>query len=198
MMILKQDINLYQKEAEFAPLLSATRLIQIWGLLLLVLLLLAIEQKWVAKNKLENIEALKIQQKAIDTQLVELSNKAKIKGNTHQVINDLNDMREKVAMVEKAIASLKEEESKSYYPLSAYLEGFATRHVNGVFISHFYMEKTGKKMIFEGMALEPRLVPLMMQAWEGAPPMAGKSFQKFKVQRIKTNGAPVQFNLQAE
>ncbi|MBN9286411.1 MAG: hypothetical protein BGO43_07000 [Gammaproteobacteria bacterium 39-13] len=198
MMILKQDVNLYQQEAEFTPLLSATRLMQIWGLLLMVLLLLAIAQKWTVKNKLESIEALKVQQKTIDTQLIALSNEAKIKGNDHQVKNDLNDMREKVAMVEKAIASLKEEENKTYYPLSTYLEGFATRHVNGVFISHFYMEKTGKKMMFEGIALEPRLVPLMMQAWEGMPPMVGKGFQRFKVQRINTNQTPVQFNLQAE
>lgn len=198
MMILKQDINLYQKQEELAPWLSATRLVQIWGFLFTILLVVAIQHKWVAKNEAKNIEALKAQQQDIDAQLIKLSHQIKVKRNDPQARDNLIQLRERVKMAEKAIIQLKEEGSKTYYPLSSYLEGFAEQHVKGTFISHFYIEKTSKKLLFEGIALEPRLVPLMMQSWEKAPPMVGKGFQKFKIQQIKTNGSSVQFNLQAE
>lgn len=198
MMILKQNVNFYQVEEEYTPLLSATRLFQIWGALFAILALVAIEAKWTQHFEIKRIEDLKTTRDEINAQLQAMGKELKAKNNPQKLQEELLTLRDKISKTQTAISQLQVQENNQTYQLSAYLEGFALSHVKGMYVSHFYMQNEGKKMAFDGDALAPQLVPQMVQAWEKSTVMKGRRFQKLNISRIKDNSQSVKFNLQAE
>ncbi len=198
MMILKQNVNFYQVEEEYTPLLSATRLFQIWLALFAILALVAIEAKWTQHFEIKRIEDLKTTRDEINAQLQAMGKELKAKNNPQKLQEELLTLRDKISKTQTAISQLQVQENNQTYHLSAYLEGFALSHVKGMYVSHFYMQNEGKKMAFDGDALAPQLVPQMVQAWEKSTVMKGRRFQKLNISRIKDNSQSVKFNLQAE
>lgn len=198
MMILKQDVNLYQKEEEFVPLLSATRLFQVWIFLFIILAIIASQQKWLSVSQISKIHQLKVNQESVNEQLVSLSKNVKSKKNSQVLKEELAQIQEKIDKTEREIELLQKEENRKTYHLSAYLEGLAIHHVKGTYISYFYMQNTGNKIAFDGLALQPELVPQMVQSWKQSEPLRGKSFQKLQIKQVKQNTKWVQFNLKAE
>ncbi len=196
-MMLKQNINFYQTEIEYAPLLNATLLVQIWLILFAGLAAMAIWQKWSLSSQSKNIQNIKTMQVTVNDQLQQLGKELKAKNNPLIIQQELTSLKERIEKTENAIAQLQVQENKKNYPLSSYLEGFAITHVKGMYVSHFYMQNDGMKMSFEGTALQPQLIPQMVQSWEQNIPMKGRRFQKLNMQRIKKDADWVQFNLQA-
>ena len=198
MILLKQDVNLYQKEEEFVPLLSATRLFQVWIFLCIILGGISASQKWQAQSQMSKIHQLKANQEAVNGQLVSLSKNVKIKKNSQVLAEELAQLQEKIDKIENGIALLQKEENRKIFHLSAYLEGLAMQHVKGTYVSYFYMQNAGNKIAFDGLALQPELVPQMVQSWKQSEPLRGKSFQKLQIKQVKQNAKWVQFNLKAE
>ncbi len=196
-MMLKQNINFYQTEIEYTPMLSATLLVQIWLILFAGLAVMAIWQKWSLSSQTNNIQNIKSMQVSVNEQLQKLGKELKAKSNPQASQQELTTLKEKIEKTQNAIAQLQAQENKKNYPLSSYLEGFATTHIKGMYVSHFYMQNEGMKMSFEGTALQPQLIPRMVQSWEQTLPMKGRRFQKLNMQRIKKDADWVQFNLQA-
>jgi uncharacterized protein YlzI (FlbEa/FlbD family) len=198
MILLKQDVNLYQREEKFVPVLSTTRLLQVWLFLCIILGMIAGQQKWLAATQINKIHQLKINQEIVNGQLVSLSKNVKIKKNSQVLKEELAQVQEKIDKIEREIALLQKEEDRKTYPLSAYLEGLAIQHVKGTYVSYFYMQNKGNKIAFDGIALQPELVPQMVQSWKQSEPLRGKSFQKLQIKQVKQNTKWVQFNLKAE
>ncbi len=199
MMILKQNVNFYQKEEEeFTPVLSATLLFQLWLGLFFVLALIAINAKWSLNEQNRNIEDLKKKREEVNQQLQTMSKDFKAKNSPHKMQEEIAIIKDKITKTQSAIALLQEQSNFQSYPLSSYLEGFAASHVKGMYVSHFYMENEGHRMNFAGNALSPQLVPLMVKSWESTQVMKGRRFQKLNLQQIDKNKPWVKFNLQAE
>jgi hypothetical protein len=195
--MLKQNINFYQMEIEYSPLLSATLLVQIWLFLFAGLAVMAFFQKWSLNSQSKNIQNIKTMQLSVNEQLQLLGKELKAKTNPQGLQQKLIVLKEKIEKTQNAINQLQVQENKKNYPLSSYLEGFAKTHIKGMYVSHFYMQNDGMKMSFEGTALQPQLIPQMVQSWEQTIPMKGRRFQKLNMQRIKKDADWVQFNLQA-
>jgi hypothetical protein len=196
MLTLKQDINLYQLKQEFVPFLSFTRMVQVWSCLLIILSLYALEQKITLISNTKEMERVKSEQGIVISELTKLSSHVKGNKKNDHYQEDLTQLKENINQAKSVIAQLLEEEKNKNQRLSSYLEGFALQHVKGTFVSHFNLEKTEKKLSFEGYALQPHLVPQMVQSWEQAPAMSGKKFHKLEMQRLQPNAPWVEFHLQ--
>jgi len=197
-MILKQNVNFYQVEEEYTPLLSAVRLFQLWLGLFAILALIAIETKWSQHAEIQKMEDLKAKRDEVNIQLQAMSKELKAKNNPQKIQEELTALKDKISKTQIAISQLQVQENNQTHHLSAYLEGFANAHVKGMYVSHFYMQNEGKKMAFDGDALAPQLIPQMVQAWEKNTVMKGRRFQKLSITRVKDNSQSVKFNLQAD
>ncbi|MGD9593030.1 MAG: hypothetical protein AB7V32_10965 [Candidatus Berkiella sp.] len=198
MMILKQNINFYQVEEEYAPALSLTRMLQVWLALIIILGILAIQAKWVEHGEANKLKSLNHEREAVNAELITMSKALKAKNNPQKLQAELNTLQEQISKTQAAIEKLQSQENNDHYHLFAYLEGFASAHVKGTYISHFLIQNEGGKMVFEGDALAPQLIPQMVQSWEKNTVMKGRRFQKLNISRIKENNQWVKFNLQAQ
>ncbi len=194
---LKQKINLYQKSQAFAPELSALRIAQVWLGLGVVLILSAFSHKLSLRSQLKDIEKLKIEQAKESEQLIEVAQFKKNK-NVHFSKSELSLLKEKISDVDGVISQLKKLEDDERYPFSFYIESLVMRHVKGTYLAYINLQDEGRKMTFSGVALEPQLVPIMVQSWQKSPSLISSQVKKVRLDNLKQDKDFVKFNLQAE
>lgn len=194
---LKQKINLYQKSDIFAPGLSALRISQIWAGLGIFLIIVAFIHKVSLGSQLKEIENLKIEQSKESDQLLELAQAKKVRnGNTSK--GELAILKERISDVDAVVMQLKKLEEDERHPFSFYVESLALRHVKGTYLAYINLQDEGKKMTFSGIALEPQLVPIMVQTWQKSPSLISSQVKKVRLDNLKQDKDFVKFNLQAE
>lgn len=195
--ILKQKINLYQKSQAFAPRLSALRIAQTWLGLAAVLIISAFSHKLSLHSQLKEIENLKLAQGKENAELIDLAQLRKNK-NTHMSKNEIALLKEKILDVDGVISQLNRLEADEKYPFSFYIESLVMRHVKGTYLAYINLQDEGKKMTFSGVALEPQLVPIMVQSWQKTPSIINTQVKKVRLDNLKQDKDFVKFNLQAE
>ncbi|HRE31090.1 MAG TPA: hypothetical protein PLD88_03860, partial [Candidatus Berkiella sp.] len=89
-----------------------------------------------------------------------------------------------------------EDEDRS--PFSFYVESIAMRHVKGTYLAYINLQDEGRRMSFSGVALEPQLVPIMVQSWQKSPSIISTQVKKVRLDNLKQDKDYVKFNLQAE
>lgn len=194
---LKQKINLYQKADIFAPGLSALRISQIWLGLGAFLIVIALFHKISLGSQLKEIENLKVEQSKESDQLVELA-QAKKARNMNASKGELALLKERISDVDNVVTQLKKLEEDERHPFSFYVESLAMRHVKGTYLAYISLQDEGKKMTFSGIALEPQLVPIMVQTWQKSPSLISSQVRKVRLDNLKQDKDFVKFNLQAE
>lgn len=194
---LKQKINLYQKADIFAPGLSALRISQIWAGLGVFLMVVAFVHKLSLGSQLKEIDKLKVEQSKESDQLVELAQARKMK-NISASKGELALLKERISDVDGVVAQLKQLEQDERHPFSFYVESLAMRHVKGTYLAYISLQDEGKKMSFSGVALEPQLVPIMVQTWQKTPSLISSQVKKVRLDNLKQDSDFVKFNLQAE
>lgn len=194
---LKQKINLYQKSQAFAPKLSALRIAQIWLGISAVLILLAFTNKLSLGSQLNKIEQLKIEQAKESEQLIEMAQLKKNR-NLHASKSELALLKEQISDVDGVISQLRKLENEERYPFSFYVESLVMRHVKGTYLAYINLQDEGRKMTFSGVALEPQLVPIMVQSWQKSPSLISTQVKKVRLDNLKQDKDFVKFNLQAE
>jgi len=195
--VLKQKINLYQKSQAFAPQLSALRISQIWLGLVVVLIFSAFAHKLNLRTQLGQVEKLKIDQAKESEQLIDIA-LARKNRNVSTSKGELVLLKEKIADVDGVVSQLKKLEADERYPFSFYVESLVIRHVKGTYLAYISLQDEGKKMIFSGVALEPQLVPIMVQSWQKSPSLISSQVKKVRLDNLKQDKDFVKFNLQAE
>lgn len=195
--LLKQKINLYQRSQAYAPALSAVRIVQCWLALLIFLMMVAFTHKLNLTRYQNAIEALKISQAKDSEDLLELSQVKKGK-NIIKSKNEVALLKERISDVDSIVAQLKHIEAEERYPFSFYVESLATRHVKGTYLAYINLQDEGRKMSFAGVALEPQLVPIMVQSWQRSPSIISTQVKKVRLDNLKQDKDFVKFNLQAE
>jgi len=197
MALLKQKINLYQKSQAFAPRLSALRITQIWLGAAAILIVSSFSHKLSLHSQLKEIEALKLAQAKESEQLIDLAQTRKNK-NKAMSKNEIALLKEKILDVDSVISQLNKLEADEKYPFSFYVESLVMRHVKGTYLAYISLQDEGKKMTFSGVALEPQLVPIMVQSWQKTPSIISTQVKKVKLDNLKQDKDFVKFNLQAE
>lgn len=197
MALLKQKINLYQKSQAFAPRLSALRISQIWLGAAAILIVSSFSHKLSLHSQLKEIEALKLVQAKESEQLIDLAQTRKNK-NKAMSKNEIALLKEKILDVDSVISQLNKLEADEKYPFSFYVESLVMRHVKGTYLAYISLQDEGKKMTFSGVALEPQLVPIMVQSWQKTPSIISTQVKKVKLDNLKQDKDFVKFNLQAE
>lgn len=195
--VLKQKINLYQKSQAFAPELSALRISQIWLGLGVLLIVLAFTHKLSLRTQLGEIEKLKIEQAKESAQLIEIAQLRKNK-NMNASKGEVAQLKERIADVDGVVSQLTKLEADQRYPFSFYVESLVMRHVKGTYLAYINLQDEGKKMTFSGVALEPQLVPIMVQSWQKSPSLISSQVKRVKLDNLKQDKDFVKFNLQAE
>lgn len=197
MQILKQRINLYQRSQAYAPALSAVRIVQYWLGILILFIVLTLMHK-LNLNRQENlIEDLKIVQAKESDDLLELSQAKKSKIVTRSK-SEIALLKERIADIDAIVAQLKQIENEDRSPFSFYVESLAMRHVKGTYLAYINLQDEGRKMSFSGVALEPQLVPIMVQSWQRSPSIISSQVKKVRLDNLKQDKDYVKFNLQAE
>lgn len=197
MVLLKQKINLYQKSQAFAPRLSALRITQIWLGMATLLILSAFVHKLSLHSQRKEIENLKLAQGKESEQLIDLAQQRKNK-NILSTKGELASLKEKIADVDAVVSQLNKLEADERYPFSFYVESLVMRHVKGTYLAYINLQDEGKKMTFSGVALEPQLVPIMVQSWQKSPSLISTQVKKVRLDNMKQDKDFVKFNLQAE
>lgn len=195
--LYKQKINLYQKSQAFAPQLSALRIAQVWAGLSVVFILLAFAHKLNLNSQQRAIEKLKIEQAKESEQLIEVAQLKKNK-NIHASKGELALLKEKISDVDGVVSQLRKLEADERYPFSFYVESLVMRHVKGTYLAYISLQDEGKKMTFSGVALEPQLVPIMVQSWQKSPSLISSQVKRVRLDNLKQDKDFVKFNLQAE
>jgi hypothetical protein len=193
----KQKINLYQKSQAFAPELSALRIAQIWVAIGVVFILFAFAHKLNLKSQLNEIENLKAEQAKESEQLIEVAQLKKSK-STLVSKSELALLKEKISDVDGVISQLRKLDADERYPFSFYIESIVMRHVKGTYLAYINLQDEGRKMSFSGVALEPQLVPIMVQSWQKSPSLISTQVKKVRLDNLKQDKDYVKFNLQAE
>ncbi len=197
MQLLKQKINLYQRSQAYAPALSAVRIAQCWLALLVFLIMVTLTHKLNLNRQKNAIEDLRMTQAKESDDLLELSQTKKSK----IVIKSKSDialLKERIADIDNIVAELKHIEEEDRYPFSFYVESLAMRHVKGTYLAYINLQDEGRKMSFSGVALEPQLVPIMVQSWQRSPSIISSQVNKVRLDNLKQDKDYVKFNLQAE
>ncbi|MCS5712673.1 hypothetical protein [Candidatus Berkiella aquae] len=197
MQFFKQKINLYQKTQAYLPTLSAMRIMQIWLALLALLIISAFIHKLILINHVKEIETLKEEQSQENSELLELSQNKKV-NNVVKAKNEMILLKEKIADIDSIVSQLKQLEDEDRSPFSFYVESIAMRHVKGTYLAYINLQDEGRRMSFSGVALEPQLVPIMVQSWQKSPSIISTQVKKVRLDNLKQDKDYVKFNLQAE
>lgn len=107
-------------------------------------------------------------------------------------------LKEKISDVDGVVSQLRKLEADERYPFSFYVESLVMRHVKGTYLAYISLQDEGKKMTFSGVALEPQLVPIMVQSWQKSPSLISSQVKRVRLDNLKQDKDFVKFNLQAE
>jgi DNA repair exonuclease SbcCD ATPase subunit len=194
---MKQYINLVQKNTIIKPVLSGWRIIQVWGLLAILLTFVAIAQKNALSESQNKILALKVQQKQINEQLVQLGTLWKTR-NKNSVSEDTSLLERKIQRLENLLTILQQKENTKSYPFSAYLEGLATHSMEGISLSLIHIQTDNGDLSIAGIAQNPRKVAQVVQSWHNIVPLQGKEFTQLKMVPSTAKEGWLQFDLRTE
>jgi hypothetical protein len=78
---------------------------------------------------------------------------------------------------------------------SPYLTALARRRVDGVWLSEIRLAEGGRELRLAGAALEPELVPRLLQYLRDEAPFAGTTFRRMRVERAPDDAGYVEFRL---
>lgn len=81
---------------------------------------------------------------------------------------------------------------------SAYFSGLARNTVDGLWFSNVAVSAGGKEMLLKGHAIEPELVPRLLQTLSAEQAFAGRTFRKVSFERqVSDAGSVVDFELRS-
>jgi hypothetical protein len=81
---------------------------------------------------------------------------------------------------------------------SPYLVGLARRRVHGAWLSEIHVMQGGRELRLAGSALEPELVPRLLQRLREEEPFAGTTFRRVRVERAPDDAGRIDFTLDTE
>jgi hypothetical protein len=198
---LKQTINLYSTSHEYVPLLGATKIISIWAYMLVFFILVFIYQQWKVGELQTEVDKFKTKQQWVDSQLKQIDFSVKNKGIMAKN-SQMELLKEKIknsqSLIDQILEQEQAQEKNKPILVSAILEGLALGHIKGTYIAVIHLQNGGKKVSFEGFALLPTLVPMLIQSWQTIPSLNRMEFKKLEIQELNPSSPIVQFSLQGE
>ena len=195
---MRQQINLYQPIfRRERRVFSAVAIAQAGGLVLAGLALMYAY----GRVQLERLEA---QRARLEAQVTERA--ARVEQLARQYPPRRRDpgLERRVAALERELAGkrrvvrgLEGGEFGNVEGLSPYLEALARRPVRGLWLRSIAVGKGGAALLLEGSALDPQLVPRLVQDLGQESPLAGRAFERLLIERPDRHRRQVDFRLRA-
>lgn len=179
---MSQQINLFnplflRQEHYF----SAKTMVQALGVIAVVLVAFYA----VAYLQMRGLEAQRVETEAQGAksrqQLTDLSAKAKGRGKSAALADELQRAENTLKGQQQLLAALRGEALGDTDGFSRYLTAFARRPLDGLWLTGIAVGASGTTLDLRGLALRPELVPAYIQMLNGEQALRGRSFGELQL-----------------
>lgn len=193
-----QQINLYQSEfrIEKQPLSAAT-LLNIITVVSAVLVLLYGFNYWQLTQARQQLVQLQQEKTAQEARLAELIRTHKPLVKSQRLAEDIKQYESWVSVRQQAINVLSEKRFGNTEGFAEYFTGLARQKINGLWITGLRFSEGGRQLGMQGSALEPELVPQLLQQLSAEDIFTGTRFDSLLMHRQDDKKQQVDFQLKS-
>jgi hypothetical protein len=191
-----QRVNLFQpifrKERKLFSFTVCVQMVVMFTLTLIFLYFFG----WRNVNTIES--DLAVVKKQNDTHLAQLASvtqKIKSLGDSANTADQINQLRDELEAERYMLQVLGNDYSQHRLGFSSYLEGFARRSIQGMWISAFEMKNGGRSVQITGGTLSPEIIPDFLSGLTKEASLQGTSFEVLTMDRKTPNGNWIEFAL---
>jgi hypothetical protein len=193
---MKQQVNLYHSRFGAKPrLLSARQIVWIGGLCAAFLGLLFGVEQLRTRDEAHALEALREgSADAADgiVRLAETHPPARANPGLQEEVERRTSEREVKSELLRLLSSHSLGNAGGFSP---YLAALARRRVNGLWLTEIRLTRGGRELRLAGSALEPDLVPRLIEDLQEEEAFEGTKFRQFCMERAPDDGGRVDFSL---
>lgn len=193
---MNQQINLYQPMfRKRRRVLSARAILYSVGLTAVGLLSFYGFGEWQTRRLAWQVESLVQQRDVARERLVGLESRLPPRTKSRLLETELARLDRRVKEQSSVIQVLEGDDTGFTRGFSGFLEGFARRRVDGLWLTGFEISDGGHALNIDGQALDAALVPVFVQELSGEPAFGGLSFGDLRVERPVETGSAYAFSL---
>lgn len=181
---MSQQVNLYQPIFRTQPkVFSATTILQASVMLLIGLSLIYGYARWQDAKLDHEVKNLQAQQDSMLKQIEDFNTHFPIKQKNLALEKQLTDLTAQRAGRARALEVLSSGVFGNTQGFSAYLEGLARQHVEGLWLTGMSISDGGEQLGLTGSAVEAQQVPRYLQQLAAEKDFNGREFKTFQLTR---------------
>lgn len=181
--MISQRINLYKIQGGSGPDLSFLKILEIYGVFLVILFLYSLIVWGLAHAQSKNADHIKEEKAVIESQLIEKNAGFNVEEQQKKLQSEINKLTSDRDQRKSFLGALKTQGFNQQQGFSRFLEGLAQNHVEGVWITKMIFLMGGTNIALSGTALRAKLIPLFFQELSKDVNYKGKAFQKMMIQK---------------
>jgi len=196
---LKQQVNLYQRQAQVAPdAFSTHALMATLGLGVAILLVAWAVTAYQIHELEDEYQQTSRNLQATNQQLAQLKSRLPTVQPDPFLQSELTNLQASQTRLNHMIALISQQQSHSKQGFADYFRALARNTLDGLWLRDLQVSAGGEDLLLKGKALEPELVPRLLQKLVREPAFAGRSFREVRFQRAsKEQGSPMSFELRS-
>ena len=181
-----QEINLYQpllrkQEDHF----SGKNVINIAAMVLIGLMTVYAAFFWHVSGVRSELASLEQRQKTTTEKLAQVSKDFAPKRKSLLLENEVNAVSTSLEMKKRISVVINDIPEISTRGFAGFFEGMARQHIEGLWLTQFYISDGGKSMNISGKSLDPKHVPAYLKSLAQEQIFEGISFKTFSMNRIE-------------
>jgi hypothetical protein len=191
-----QQVNLFQplfrKERKLFSFVVSVQIAVVFILSLLVVYMLGLRSVDQTKSDLEVTK----KQNAIHLgQLSSLTQTIKDRDGGVNVNDRISLLQKELEAERYMLKVLGQRYTEHRQGFSGYLEGFARRSIQGMWITAFEMKNGGQSVQISGGTVSPEIIPDFLNGLSGEASLAGTTFEVLTMDRKAPNGSWIEYTL---
>lgn len=194
---MSQQINLYQPIfRRQKALLSATALVQICILLVIGLSLIYSIAWWRVNHSEKLVGQLETEQEQYLANIAKLDQAIPLRKQNKLLADQAERLKAEKIAKHEIIATLHEQTNEDGYQFSELMGGLGRQRVQGLWLKRITISRGGHHIDLNGSALNPTLIPQLLQQLKREETFAGRVFHHLSVNRAEQESKHIDFSLQ--
>lgn len=195
---MNQQVNLYQpmlrrEHQSFGP----KAMVQCLGLALLGMVAIHGYQEWQTRSLASEIGRLEHQNQAAAATLVKVQADLPAPRASARLADEIARLARAIGEREHLVKVLSTRLSASENGLARFLEGLARQRVEGLWLTGVSVADGGKDIVIKGQALQPQLIPVLVQRLADEASFAGVKFRTLNMERLEEGAEKIEFELRS-
>ncbi len=193
---MNQQVNLFQpmlrrERQSFSP----RAMLQSLGLALAGMLAISGYQYWQTRQLAHTVGLLEQQRQTAAHTLASAQAKLPAPQPSARLADEITRLTRAIGEREELVKVLSDRLDISQNGLARFLEGLARQRVDGLWLTGVSVADGGRDIVIKGQALQPQLIPVLVQRLADEASFEGVKFRELRMHRPDGNAGRIEFEL---